>query len=236
MNLLSNASIDALGNSIIKKYLSYSNDMAVSVDIQGFAEKYLKLPVIYRSFAESDASKLGFISDGKTPLNVLHCNKAVATIFPKGTIVIEKYLQRKSELGRCRFTIAHEAAHYILDRSLVTAGFHREFDREALYTPNELREIFNISETNVDRLASALLMPEFMMKDYLMRNGRENGIFLYDDNFIRPEDNFILQRMASDMKVSNSALLIRISQLQLYERRPIDEYISELGLESGVPC
>lgn len=54
-----------------------------SVDIDGFVTKYLKLPIIYQKFAEDDMSKLGFISDGKTPLSIFLSEKKIKKYFPK---------------------------------------------------------------------------------------------------------------------------------------------------------
>ena len=230
MKWLSNASIDELGNGLVKNYTDISKSKGFSVDIVGFVTKYLKLPIIYHKFAEDDMSKLGFISDGKTPLLIFSAGKRLKKIFPKGTIVIEEFLCGERERGRRRFTIAHEAAHYIVDKSLLTASFHREFDTEQTYSTNDLKAIFSINEANVDRLAGAILMPEFMIKSYLLKHQREMGITVYDNCFIRPEDNIFLQRMANAMQVSFTALQIRITQLGLYEKRALNEYITEIGL------
>ena len=55
------------------------------------------------------------------------------TVYPKGTIVIERYHLRQEHGGRRRFTISHESAHYVMiERS--HASFHREFDNERDYT------------------------------------------------------------------------------------------------------
>ncbi len=230
MKWLSNASADELGNSLIRSYMGNRANKSIAVNIEGFANEYLKLPVVYRSFAEEDMSKLGFISDGFTPLNVYTDKGRQPIVFPKGTIVIEKYLCREQEYGRRRFTIAHEAAHYVIDKSLAVASFHREFDCEKEYTAADFKELFNVKETNVDRFAGALLMPEFMVKNYLSRKKRECGIAIYDNGFVRPEDHLFLQRMAADMGVSVTALQIRIRELGLYVRKSMNEYISELGL------
>ena len=70
MKWLSNASIDELGNGLVKNYTDISKSKGFSVDIVGFVTKYLKLPIIYHRFAEDDISKLGFISDGKLNIAV----------------------------------------------------------------------------------------------------------------------------------------------------------------------
>ena len=61
-------------------------------------------------------------------------------------------------------------------------------------------------------------MPEFMIKSYLLKHKREMGITVYDNCFIRPEDNIFLQRMANAMQVSFTALQISTTQLGLYEK------------------
>ena len=230
MRWLSNASIDELGNGLIKNYLGKKANELLFVDIDRFVAEYLKLPVVYARFAEDDATKLGFISDGKTPLWIYSGKTKRRRIFSKGTIVIEQCLCSERETGRRRFTIAHEAAHYIADKSLAAASFHREYDNERTYSTSDLKELFNINEANVDRLASALLMPEFMLRNYLSHSHREGGINVYDDAFIRPEDNLFIQTMAADMGVSVTALQIRIKQLGLYVKKPMNEYLAELGL------
>ena len=234
MRWLSNASIDELGNGLIKNYLGKRASELLFVDIDKFVTEYLKLPIIYARFAENDMSKLGFISDGKMPLRVYSGKIKRRRVFPKGTIVIEQCLCNEREAGRRRFTIAHEAAHYIADKSLAAASFYREFDNNKAYNTKDLKDLFNINETNVDRLASALLMPEFMLRNYLKRSHREHGINIYDDGFIRPEDHLFIQTMAADMVVSITALQIRIRQLGLYVKKPMSEYLAELGLGKEV--
>ncbi|MCD8048571.1 MAG: ImmA/IrrE family metallo-endopeptidase [Clostridia bacterium] len=229
MKWLSNTSIDELGNSLIKDYMSKAKGKGCAVDIEGFAANYLMLPIEYRSFAEKDMSKLGYISDGITPLNISVNGKIKSVIFPKGTIVIESCLRCKAENGRRRFTIAHESAHYIVDKSLAAANYHREFDCEYSYSISDMKRMFNINEAYVDRLAAAILMPEFMVRKYL-KSKRRDGITIYDNDFIRPEDNVFLQRMAADMGTSLTAMYIRVRQLGLYTRKPMNEYLSELDL------
>lgn len=68
-----------------------------------------------------------------------------------------------------------------------------------------------------------------MVKNYLKKHNREKGISVYDDNFIRPEDNLFIQQMANDMGSSFSALQIRLRQLGLYVKKPMSEYLTELG-------
>ena len=68
----------------------------------------------YASFAEDDAGRIGFLADGATPLLVHQDGKIIPFVFPKDTIVLDKFLLAEKEQGRRRFTMAHEASHHIL--------------------------------------------------------------------------------------------------------------------------
>lgn len=58
--------IEELAEGLIRQFLR-RRQIPLWVDIEGFLTGYLKLPLKYRSFAEDDRSKIGFISDGITP-------------------------------------------------------------------------------------------------------------------------------------------------------------------------
>lgn len=151
-------------------------------------------------------------------------------IFPKGTIVIEKALCRENESGRRRFTLSHESAHYILDKTLSQAKFHREFDAERGYSPDELRSLFDIRESQVDRMGAALLMPGFMVGNVLESEGILAQIPIFGENILRAEDKLKIKRMADKMGVSFSAFLIRLRELKLLDYRPLNEYIADMGI------
>lgn len=138
---------------------------------------------------------------------------------------MDKSLQRRGEAGRKRFTMAHEAGHYIMDRTVTRASFHREYDRERAYSPQELKELLSFREARVDRLAAALLMPRFMVREVLGRFGVFWLIPIYGDNLLRLEDKLLVQKMARAMGVSYTAFLIRLKELSLMERHDISEYI-----------
>ena len=70
------------------------------MDIEGFVTDFLKLPLLYRSFAEEDSDKIGFIADGVTPLRVYEGGTVVRRVYPGGTIVIERCLRQEHESGR----------------------------------------------------------------------------------------------------------------------------------------
>ena len=52
-----------------------------------------------------------------------------------------------------------------------------------------------------------------------------NKLKIYGDSVFAPKDRIIIKKMAAQIGVSFSALLIRIKQLDMVECRPIDEYV-----------
>ena len=230
MTVFSYEQIDELGEGLIRQYLGTEADTSLCVDIEGFVTEFLGLPLVYRTFAERDSDKIGFISDGITPMAVCEGGVVIHKTFDKGTIVIEKYLRQINESGRRRFTISHEGAHFVMDRTLSQASFHREFDNERCYAPEDFKYLFSFRETQIDRMGAALLMPRFMVLALADRYGVADGIPVYGDSVLRAADNLLIREMANAMGVSWAAFFIRLRELKLLKRRDLSEYITaELG-------
>ena len=206
------------------------------MDIEGFVTDFLKLPLLYRSFAEEDSDKIGFIADGVTPLRVYEGGTVVRRVYPRGTIVIERCLRKEHKSGRRRFTISHECAHYIMDRAVPSAAFHREFDGERAYTQEDFKNLFSFRETQVDRMGAALLMPRFMVRNVMISHGCSSCIPVFGDSILKLTDKRLIRQMANTMGVSFSAFLIRLRELGCLCYRPLAEYITEemgLGQDGG---
>lgn len=187
--------------------------------------------------AERDFDKVGFLSDGAYPLGVVENGQTVTRVYPKGTIVLDRSLLKDEQSGRRRFTLAHEAAHVIYERMtpLVPGPcFKRCYDRERAYDLAELRERFSLGETQVDRLGSILLMPRFLMEQTLRDYRFSIVLPVYGDGVIRSRDKLLLQKMADAVGASYSAFFNRLKELDMVERRPIDEYLElEMNFEGG---
>ena len=67
MRIFSYEELDELGEGLIRQYLGKEAERTCCVDIEGFVTDFLKLPLLYRSFAEEDSDKIGFIADGASP-------------------------------------------------------------------------------------------------------------------------------------------------------------------------
>ena len=227
-SLISNRELDELGDGLVRHYLAHSGMQATArcIDIEGLAN-FLGLTVTYETFAEKDFDKIGFLSDGKTPLLVRRGGRVVSFLFPLGTIVLDVSLHADKESGRCRFTIAHEIAHFMIDQHRPAAQYHRTFDAEKKYSVAEMNELFNIVENQEDRLAAAILMPRFMVDRALDDFYKGKRIPVYGQNIIAPKEDKAISRMAAQIGVSYSAMLIRLRQFGLLDYHPVDEYFEK---------
>ena len=114
-----NDEIESLCEAMIKDFFKrrhYTN--VLCVDIEGFVEEYLGIPIVYETFAEADPGRIGFLADGKRPLSVRREGMTQQVVFPQRTAVIESFLLSPKESARKRFTIAHEGAHDVINRHI----------------------------------------------------------------------------------------------------------------------
>lgn len=226
---VSKEELTELGTAVIKDYEGGVTARVPYVNIDKFIAEYLGLKLIYLPFAEEDRSKMGFLADGYTPLKVWQDGRPVSRVFDRDTVVLDSYLLNKGQEGPRAFTAAHEAGHYILEKHGVQrARFHREFDSERMYDGSELSEMFSVEESQADRLAAVLLMPEYKVRAVLKEINGGIKPKTYGDTVTPQETKHIIGRMAKAMRVSYSAMYIRFRELDLFDRRPLEEYLGFL--------
>ena len=226
---LSSAELEELGEGLVKAYQK-GEKKDDQVDIEGFIRDYLKLPIEYAKFAEEDKDKIGFLSDGMTPLRVFQKGYVTQVCFPKGTIVLDDFLQDENEKGRKRFTLAHEASHFLMERMNpegISASFHSEYDEERNYTLEDLAKRLTLAEYQADRMAAAILMPRYMVEKALLRFNGGKPLPIYGDNLFRKAEKIIIAQMAQMLGVSFTALRIRLKGFKLLEQHDISEYIQQ---------
>lgn len=230
-NYLSRAELDEISEGLIKVYAERNPKRVIQyIDIEHFITDFLMLKIEYASFAEQDSGRIGFSADGKTPLLIHQDGKIIPFVFPKDTIVLDKFLLAEKEKGRRRFTLSHEASHHILSRMRLTqstARFHTEFDNERSYSKEELAQMFASVEWQADTMAASLLMPRFIVENALSRFTNSEPIKIYGNNTFTVRDKETLRRMASYLGVSYTALVIRLQHLDMLEYHDISEFISQ---------
>ena len=115
----------------------------------------------------------------------------------------------------------------MIDQHRPAAQYHRTFDAEKKYSVAEMNELFNIVENQADRLAAAILMPRFMVDRALDDFYKGKRIPVYGQNIIAPKEDKAISRMAAQIGVSYSAMLIRLRQFGLLDYHPVDEYFEK---------
>jgi hypothetical protein len=232
---MSRAELEEISEGLITAYANkFSNRVIQSINIEHFITEFLMLRIEYASFVEDDAGRIGFLADGATPLLVHQDGKIIPFVFPKDTIVLDKFLLAEKEQGRRRFTMAHEASHHILSKmyAMPSEGrFHAEYDSERSYSKEELAQMFASVEWQADTMGASLLMPRRIIENALAKYNQSNPIKVYGDNTITSKDKAVIRRMAAYIGVSYTALVIRLRDMGLFEYHNILEYISnELNL------
>lgn len=238
-NYMSRVEIEEISEGLIKVYAQkYRNRTVQYIDIEHFITEFLSLSIEYASFAEENCGRIGFLADGRTPLLIHREGKIIPFVFQKDTIVLDKFLLSEKEQGRRRFTMAHEASHYILFKmySVQSAGrFHTEYDNERSYSKDELLQMFASAEWQADTMGASLLMPRYIVENAMAKFHGLHPIKMYGNSTITQKDKVIIRNMAAYVGVSYTALLIRLRELDMLEYHAISEYIStELNLGGGV--
>ena len=239
---ISNEEMECLCEAMIKDFFKskhYTNSLCV--DIEAFVTEYLKLPIVYDSFAESDPGRIGYLSDGIRGLWVRRNGKAEQIVYPAKTVVLDRFLLNPSESARKRFTIAHEGAHEMLNRHVPiqnqpAAAFHSEYDGSLDYTNdmNMLKDIMTLNEYCANRAAACFLMPRFLVYRVLKHFKVSRPLILYEGGIPSQDVKLTIQRLADAMGVSYTAFFNRLRELKLFEIRPVEEYIHQNLQYGGV--
>ena len=232
---ISNEEMECLCEAMIKDFFKskhYTNGLCV--DIEAFVTEYLKLPIVYDSFAEPDPGRIGYLSDGIRALRVRRNGKTEEIIYPARTVVLERFLLNPSESARRRFTIAHEGAHEMLNRHVPiqnqpAAAFHSEYDGSFDYSGNlnMLKDMMTLNEYCANRAAACFLMPRFLVYRVMKHYKVSRPLVLYDGGIPSQDVKLMIQRMADAMGVSYTAFFNRLKELKLFEIRPLEEYIHQ---------
>ena len=222
--------LETLGESLSKDYVKKTHCWnSHCFDIEGFITDYLNLKIVYEEFAENDLSKIGFMADGKNPLRIRRNGRLISAVYPKGTIVLEKSLLKEKESSRRRFTLAHEAAHMILEQHMpkqTEPAFHSDYSFSQQNSWEDLKKTLSLIEAFANRLGATILMPDFMIAKALKKYNGSRPLITYDGGVFAPEDKISAQRMADSLGVSFTALINRLKDLKLLEVHPIEEYIT----------
>ena len=100
------------------------------------------------------------------------------------------------------------------------------------YTADLLKEMLSINECFTNRAAACLLMPGFLVTRVLKRHNDSRKVILYENGILSQDQKLLIQKMADTMGVSYTAFFNRLSELDLFDHRPVEEYLHS-GLRYG---
>ncbi len=232
---LNNNEIELTCSQMLDRYLTglgLKDTLPAFIDIDNFVMNFLHCTVVYESIAARN-NCLGYVSDGVHTIEILRNGKKRRVLYDRDVIVLDKYLQMPGNEAKRRFVLGHEAGHIITGRIYGNeAAYHNHaFDCEGDYNKQLLVQQFNIYETQADRIAACLLMPKNVLLKHMETYLDSHKVIKYEGAGISKYDRSMLLRIANEMKVSITALSIRLRELDLIETRALPK---NLGMEKEV--
>lgn len=203
------------------------------VDPELLLTKVLGLNIEYQHLSV-DGSILGLTSYEEVGVEVLDYADTDSYFFLDGkTVLVEQDLHNDAaQIGRCNFTLMHEAGHQIL-RNL----FPKEYGRNKqvatvhYYKHNSERNkpINDWEEWQANTLASAILMPKDLVEYGMFLFGLGKKIkCLNRISDLQTYEKF--SAMADFLGTSKSALAIRMKQLNLLEKEYLNNPLAILDI------
>ena len=179
-----------------------------------FANHHLGLRLVHTRLSD-DGQILGLTTYIDTDIKLRRYGKSETIKILKNTILLDESLKdtqlwQTDELGRCRFTIAHECAHHIIYRMIPEEKreiINKKYSTR-IVSPKEMKTIEDWSEWQANALGSALLMP----KKYIALMLNKRRLTYYGKRLNRP-DQHIFFTMCRKLSVSETMLRYRLEKL-----------------------
>lgn len=153
------STIDCIANGLLKNYQHgrYLYGSPQAVPIEEIIEVEYKLTIEYVKLRKS-GNILGQTVFENCFVPVYDDENKQYTIIEvqPGTILIDESLLEDENIGRYRYTLAHELAHWILH--------HKIFDNSQESAAKTTMESSSKTEWQADALAASLLMPKMQIK------------------------------------------------------------------------
>lgn len=235
----SKAQLDIMAIDILKKYDLSILTEGKATDIESFIESYLELDIDYKNLSQDD-NILGLTTfdDGEVLIYSDDKEQVESLKVRSGNIIIDNsLLEPDIPEGRLRFTLAHEAAHWILHKEIFKdKAYRREFARSedvavrdinredgSLTIKSNIKTPQEWIEWQADYFAGSILMPEKIFKyEFYRILTKDLGLFkpyLFLDNQQCNKENYdyTILNLSNRFKVSKLATRVRLYKLNLLE-------------------
>lgn len=236
--IISKADIEYMAEKVVNSYNPKLMEGPEALDVELFIESYAGLEMDYQDLTH-DGSILGMtvFNDCRIPVYDSQSDKAVRIDVNEGTIIIDNSLLERDQLRRGRFTLAHEAAHWLLHRDIYLVNQDqisifdvlgsndsklpvikcRKYDIESKEKKDFVSDDDWI-EWQADYMASALLMPRMPFKRVVEEHFKlantstcfcQSGRVLASDTWAVA----LISELANYFEVSATAARIRLKNL-----------------------
>ena len=241
MYIMKKKDFDVLGEEVLREYMPDVLKYPRPIDVKYLATECLYLDVKEKYIAK-DGSILGMIAFGDTEINGYDSSLNEERIdLPEGTIVIDYSLWEN--LGRKRYTLAHECSHWICHRTYHSPSNRTyEFRRnnsgslvacrseniEGIRTTGSYRDYTenDWEEWQADSLAAAILMPRKTFSEGFreaMKTEDVRQYYLIQGENRRVEMN-VIHNLMEVFNVSYTAAEIRLKTLGLMREYSYGKY------------
>lgn len=232
-NYISQNEADELCLGLLRDYIGKGNEFPVCIDVEGFLTQYLGVTLVYENIYERNGDVIAFTSDGEHTLRVVRDGKKQDVLFPKGVVVLDRFLLRVEESARRRFAIAHETGHILDEHISPYPAFKAEYDFTNPYDVQELRERMNLCEQHADRIAAAIVCPLPSLERALREHNAGRRVPLYGDYVFAKREKVILRKMADAMGISHSVLVYRMKRFGMFSIHPFEAFIEKEFRKTG---
>jgi len=191
-----------------------------ALDIETFLEFYLKVDMEY-DYLSCDSSCLGMTVFNNTSKILAYDNEANCAKYisaHEGTIIVDNLLLEKGQEKRLRFTLGHEAGHWVFHKAFFgyNPGQMSLFEIDTAYTRCRSvnnNYIFRTTENwddekwmewQADKFSACLLMPETSIRKLLIDFNMVEDMNIMDG---------MVNRIAEVFNVSKQAAFYRLCDL-----------------------
>ena len=225
---MTNAEIEEFCEGLVSDYVKKYNAPIDYVDIRGLMTDYLGLEIEFESIVEDDESITACLANGTRELQVVRDGKSVSVLYPPKTVVIDKCYLDADQRERCRFNMAHETGHYLMNKLCHASevSFNRDVEVGEFIPMSQLHNAFHINEATANKFATALLMPKRVVENALAKLNNGLPVRVYGENIFDPEGRGVMKQMATLLGVKFQLLFLRLRQFGFLDYHPLEELLS----------
>lgn len=219
--ILSSDEINCHAEKFIQDFDSDLFEDIHALDVEAFLELYLKVDMEY-DYLSCDSSCLGmtvFNNTNKIPVYDKEENRAKYISAHEGTIIVDNSLLEDDQEKRLRFTLGHEAGHWIFHKAFF--GYNpgqmslfeidtaytrcRYVNNNYIYRRTENWDDEKWMEWQADKFSACLLMPETSVRKLLTDLHMVEDISIWDG---------MINIIAEVFNVSRQAAFYRLCDLK----------------------